>query len=55
LFPTIAEAGMSYIVYFRDSEDCLHRLNHRAASESEALDWFTRVGITVVAIRAESA
>jgi hypothetical protein len=49
-------APMSYIVYFRDSEEGLHSLSHRAASESEALDWFTRVGITVVAIiRAEFA
>jgi hypothetical protein len=54
-FPSIAETGMSYTVYFRDSEECLHSLNHRAASESEALDWFTRIGITVVAIGAESA
>jgi hypothetical protein len=46
---------MSYTVFFRDSEDCLHSLSHRAASESEALDWFTRIGIIVVAIRGESA
>ena len=46
---------MSFTVYFRDSEDGLHSLSHRAASESEALDWFTRMGINVVAIRAESA
>ena len=46
---------MSYTVYFRDSEDGLHSLSHRAASESEALAWFTRIGITVVAIRAEFA
>jgi hypothetical protein len=44
---------MSYAVYFRDSEECLHCLSQAAASESEALDWFTRIGITVVAIRAE--
>jgi hypothetical protein len=50
-----AEADMSYIVCFRDSEDGLHSLSHRAASESEALDWFTRIGITIVAIRAEFA
>jgi hypothetical protein len=55
VFPAIAEADMSYIVYFRDSEDGLHSLSHRAASESEALDWFTRIGITIVAIRAEFA
>jgi hypothetical protein len=46
---------MSFTVYFRDSEEYLHSLSHRAANESEALDWFTRLGITVVAIRAESA
>ena len=46
---------MSYTVYFRDSEECLRRLSHHAASESDALDWFTRIGITVVAIRAEFA
>jgi hypothetical protein len=47
---------MSYTVYFRDSsEECLHSLSHRAASESEALDWFTRLGIAVVAIRVQSA
>jgi hypothetical protein len=46
---------MSFTVYFRDSEEFLHSLSHRAASESEALDWFIRIGITVVAIRAESA
>ena len=46
---------MNFTVYFRDSEEFLHRLSHRAASESEALDWFTRIGIIVVAIRAESA
>jgi hypothetical protein len=45
---------MSYTIYFRDSEECLHSLSHRAASEPEALAWFTRLGITVVAIRAES-
>ena len=47
--------GVSYTVYFRDSEECLHCLIHRAVSESEALDWFTRLGIAVVAIQAESA
>jgi hypothetical protein len=45
---------MSYTVYFRDSEECLHCLSHRAASESEAIDWFTRIGITVVAMRAHA-
>ena len=46
---------MSYIVFFRDSEEFLHSLSRRAASESEVLEWFTRLGIAVVAIRAESA
>ena len=46
---------MSYTVYFRDSEECLRCLRHRAASESEARHWFIRIGITVVAIRAEVA
>jgi hypothetical protein len=46
---------MSIIVFFRDSEQFLHSLSHRAASESDALEWFTRIGITVVAIRPESA
>jgi hypothetical protein len=44
--------GMSFTVYFRDADECLHSLIHRAASESEALDWFTRIGIAVVSIRA---
>jgi hypothetical protein len=51
----IAGAGMSYTVYFRDSEEGLRCISHRAASESAALDWFSRIGITVVAIRAEFA
>jgi hypothetical protein len=46
---------MRYTAYYRDSEECLHSLCRRAASESEALAWFTRIGITVVAIRAELA
>jgi hypothetical protein len=46
---------MNYAVYIRDSEDGLRCLSHRAASESEAVRWFTRIGITVVAIRAEFA
>ena len=46
---------MSYTVYFRDSEEFLHSRRHRAASESEALDWFSRLGLAVVAIRAEFA
>ena len=44
--------GMSFTVYFRDADECLHSLVHRAASRSEVLDWFARIGITVVAIRA---
>jgi hypothetical protein len=43
--------GVSFTVYFRDSEECLHSLIHRAVSESEALHWFSRLGITVVAIQ----
>jgi hypothetical protein len=46
---------LSYTVHFRDSEDCMRSLSHRAASESDALAWFTRIGITVVAIRAQFA
>ena len=45
---------MSYVVYFRDSEECLHCIRRRAASESEARDWFTRMGISVVGIRIEA-
>jgi hypothetical protein len=48
-------AAVSYTVYFRDSEECLHSVSHHAATESEALDWFTRIGITVVAILAKTA
>ena len=44
----------SYTVFFRDSEQCLRCLSRRAASESEAREWFTRVGIAVVAIAAET-
>jgi hypothetical protein len=46
---------VSFTVYFRDSEECLRSTIHRAASRSEALDWFTRIGIAVVAIRVELA
>lgn len=46
---------MSFTIYFRDSEECLRSMTHRAASKTEALDWFTRIGIAVVAIRAEFA
>jgi hypothetical protein len=46
---------VSFTIYFRDSEECLRTVTHRAASRSEALDWFTRIGIAVVAIRAEPA
>jgi hypothetical protein len=42
----------SYTVYYRDSEESLHSLRHRAESESEARRWFTRIGISVVAISA---
>jgi len=41
---------MSGLVAFRDSEECLRCVRRRAASESEARDWFTRIGIAVVAI-----
>jgi hypothetical protein len=44
----------SYTVFFRDSEECLRCLSHRAASESEAREWFMRAGIVVVAIAAEA-
>jgi hypothetical protein len=44
----------SYTVFFRDSEECLRCLSHRAASESEAREWFTCAGIVVVAIAAEA-
>ena len=44
----------SYTVFFRDSEECLRCLSHRAASESEAREWFIRFGIAVVAIAAEA-
>jgi hypothetical protein len=44
----------SYTIFFRDSEECLRSLSHRATSESEAREWFTRVGIAVVAIAAEA-
>ena len=43
----------SYTVFFRDSEERLRCLSRRAASESEAREWFIRVGIAVVAIAAE--
>jgi hypothetical protein len=52
--PTVAEPRGNYAVYFRDSDEGLRCLSHRAASESEARKWFTRVGIAVVAIRAEA-
>jgi hypothetical protein len=44
LFRDRAEGGVSYVVYFRDSEECLHCIRRRAASESEARDLFTRMG-----------
>jgi hypothetical protein len=46
---------VTYTVYFRDSEDGLRCLSHHAASESEARDWLTRIGIVVVTIRAALA
>lgn len=52
--PAVAEARGNYTVYFRDSEECLRCLSHRAPSESDAREWFTRVGIAVVAIRAQA-
>jgi hypothetical protein len=45
---------MTYTVYFRDSEQYLRCLSRRAESESEAREWFTRIGIAVVAIAAEA-
>jgi hypothetical protein len=51
----MAQGGVSFVVYFRDSEECLHCVQRRAASELEARDWFARVGITVVAIRVEGS
>ena len=53
-FPALAEPRGNYTVYFRDSEDGLRCLSHRAPSESKAREWFTRLGIAVVAIRAEA-
>ena len=44
---------MSFVVYFRDSEECLRCERRRAATESEARSWFARIGITVVAIMVE--
>jgi hypothetical protein len=44
----------SYTVFFRDSEECLRCVSHRAASESEAREWFIRFGIALVAIAAEA-
>ena len=52
--PSVAEARGNYTVYFRDSDESLRCLSHRAPSESEARDWFTRIGIAVVAIRAQA-
>jgi hypothetical protein len=54
LSPTVAEALGNYTVYFRDSDEGLRCLSHGAASEPEAREWFTRIGIAVVAIRAEA-
>ena len=52
--PAVAEARGNYTVYFRDSEESLRCLSHRAPSESEARAWFTRLGIPVVAIQAHA-
>jgi hypothetical protein len=46
---------MTYTVYFRDSEECLHCVSRRAASKAQARDWFTRMGIAVVAVQLEPA
>jgi hypothetical protein len=46
---------MTYTVYYRDSEEGLHCLSHGTASESEARDWFTRLGMAVVAMVAAAA
>jgi uncharacterized DUF497 family protein len=45
---------VSYVVYFRDSEECLRCISRRAATESEAREWFSRMGIVVVAIQVEA-
>jgi hypothetical protein len=45
--------AMTYTVYFRDSEECLRCMSRRAASEAEARDWCTRMGIAVVAVQLE--
>ena len=52
--PALTEPRGNYTVYFRDSDESLRCLSHRAPSESEARDWFTRIGIAVVAIRAQA-
>ena len=52
--PAVAEARGSYTVYFRDSEESLRCLSHPAPSESAAREWFTRLGIAVVAIQAQA-
>ncbi len=53
--PAVAEERGNYTVYFRDSEESLRCLSHRAPSESAAREWFTRLGIAVVAIQAQAA
>ena len=52
--PAVAEERGNYTVYFRDSEESLRCLSHRAPSESAAREWFTRLGIAVVAIQAQA-
>jgi hypothetical protein len=52
--PTAVEDRGNYDVYFRDSEECLRCLSHPAPSESAAREWFTRLGVAVVAIHAQA-
>ena len=49
------QSGHGVHVYLRDSEECLRCMSRRAASQAEARDWFTRMGIAVVAIQLEPA
>ena len=52
--PAVAEARGNYTVYFRDSEECLRCLSRPAPSESAAREWFTRLGVAVVAVQAQA-
>jgi len=45
---------MTYMVYFRDSEECLRCISRRAREQGRG-ERFTRMGIAVVAIRLEHA